>query len=129
MRPHSKQLESLAFGQPGGMKQARKVILCISDLMPAAEGSTTLELNTDTPFTLSAKVECCKLTTGVCDIPPASNEVRIPGIAGIAGVFGFVWVSQAGWSNSVNQIPTESLCKGVWKGKERASAFLRGSKG
>jgi len=44
---------------------ARKSKLSISDLIHAIERSIPLDVTTDMPLTLTSKVECHKLNTGV----------------------------------------------------------------
>ena len=65
LESHSKQYKRYSFGQQRGTKQARKSKLNISDLRHATEASTDLDLDINMALTLSAKVECYKLTTGV----------------------------------------------------------------
>ena len=57
-RPCSKQNKPPSFGQPGYTKGARKSKLNVFDLIHATEERTALELGTDTPLTLSLKVDC-----------------------------------------------------------------------
>jgi hypothetical protein len=74
LSPNSKQYELFSFGQSGGTKQARK--LGISGLIHVIEGSEALDLDTGISFTLSPKVKCSKLSTGVYG-PLHSRTVRI----------------------------------------------------
>lgn len=64
----SKQDEQFLFGQTGGTKQAVKSELSISDHIPATEGSEDLDMNKYMLITLSPKVECTKLVTGICSL-------------------------------------------------------------